>query len=262
MPEGASPHSRPLSFDRVAARYDATRYMPAGVADSLAAFVTQGLTAEDWVLDAGIGTGRVGLPLAARHPRVVGVDISSKMMARMCRPEIARPSLVLADVRALPFPDATFARILAVHLLHLVPEWEKVVHEFWRVLRPNGAFIFVVEDRSPTTVREFYLNRAHERGLLTPHTGARSRQVITFLEERGVSVSSYRPPKMEWEQEVSVAETIASLRERTYSLLWEVPEEAHRALIAETEQYAAVGFPEPEATETVTTQLQIYVASR
>jgi ubiquinone/menaquinone biosynthesis C-methylase UbiE len=168
----------------------------------------------------------------------------------------------MPTVRALPFADAAFARVLTVHLLHLIPDWERAVEEIWRVVRPGGAFVYVVEDRDPTRVREFYLNRAHEAGLLAPHPGARSRAVTEHLEARGIAVAARRPPEMSWTQAVPVAGTLDALRARAYSLLWAVPEDAHRELMAETERFARETFPAPDAAEEATTQLQVYAASR
>lgn len=74
-----------ISFDRAAEIYDATRALDGGVAGR----ITEALRAEieaanaDRVLEVGIGTGRMARPLLRAGLRIVGVDISAPMMARL-----------------------------------------------------------------------------------------------------------------------------------------------------------------------------------
>jgi SAM-dependent methyltransferase len=67
--------------ERIAEVYDDNRSMPQN-AEAAAAFLTD-LAGERRVLELGIGTGRIAIPLAARGVRVSGIDSSQKMVARM-----------------------------------------------------------------------------------------------------------------------------------------------------------------------------------
>ncbi len=59
------------------------------------------------VLELGIGTGRLALPLAERGLDVRGVDASPKMLARLrSKPGGERIPVVLADLAAVPVPPA------------------------------------------------------------------------------------------------------------------------------------------------------------
>ncbi|TDB97310.1 class I SAM-dependent methyltransferase [Actinomadura sp. 7K534] len=77
-----------------------------------------------------------------RRVRYVAADISPFMLDR-ARAEAARRDLSSvefhqADVRALPFADATFDRCLTYNGLHCFPDPEAAVAEMVRVLRPGG----------------------------------------------------------------------------------------------------------------------------
>ncbi|WP_240989529.1 class I SAM-dependent methyltransferase [Salipiger mangrovisoli] len=97
------------------------------------------------VLEVGVGTG-LSLPLLPRHMKVTGVDYSAEMLAqakrraaRMDLPHIE--ALLRMDARALDFEDASFDRIVAMHMISVVPEPEKVMREMVRVLKPGGQLV-------------------------------------------------------------------------------------------------------------------------
>lgn len=65
-------------FNQAATFYDQTRGFPPGEDQAIAAFLAQcaGLTHESRVLEIGIGTGRIALPLAAHTGPLYGVDLA------------------------------------------------------------------------------------------------------------------------------------------------------------------------------------------
>src|SRR5947209_2586119 len=77
--------SQSLSFDRVAARYDATRGYPPDVAHQIAEGLMRlgRLKPGASVLEIGIGTGRIALPLLLQGVNVSGVDIAPLMLERL-----------------------------------------------------------------------------------------------------------------------------------------------------------------------------------
>jgi ubiquinone/menaquinone biosynthesis C-methylase UbiE len=58
--------SNSINFDRAASYYDETRGFPAGVEEQVGAFIAQSvnLDANSRVLEVGVGTGRIALPLS------------------------------------------------------------------------------------------------------------------------------------------------------------------------------------------------------
>jgi SAM-dependent methyltransferase len=87
------------------------------------------------LLDLGCGVGHSFHLLAPRE--TVGVDIAPEALAGQER------ETHVADMRALPFPAASFASVLSVQSLEHVPDPERVVREVRRVLAPAGVAMFV-----------------------------------------------------------------------------------------------------------------------
>src|SRR5262245_3866481 len=152
-----------ISFDRVADRYDETRFYPPEVSGQIAeALIAHGhVPAGGSLLEVGIGTGRIALPLLARGINVTGVDISTLMVERLhekyaaVRGEQAerawgRLTIELVDMTALPFADASFDAAVGVHVFHLVPEWQQALDEVLRVVKSGGAFLLGQDVRDDT----------------------------------------------------------------------------------------------------------------
>ena len=96
------------------------------------------------VLDVGCGTGdflRVLAPIVSPGA-AVGVDLSEIMIAearQRTSENIDNLSFRVGSVLELPFPPASFDRILATQLLLHVPEPLKALSEIKRVLVPSGV---------------------------------------------------------------------------------------------------------------------------
>jgi SAM-dependent methyltransferase len=91
------------------------------------------------VLDVGAGTGHSAALLAPRES--VAVDVDPAALAGQDRPT------VVADMRALPFPDASFAAAVAIQSIEHVPDPERAVAEIARVVQPGGVAILVTPNR-------------------------------------------------------------------------------------------------------------------
>lgn len=90
-------------------------------------------------LDLGCGIGHSYELLAPRE--TVGVDIDPDALAGQER------ETRVADMRALPFGDASFASVLAVQSIEHVPDPERVLAEVSRVLEPAGVAVLVTPNR-------------------------------------------------------------------------------------------------------------------
>jgi len=140
-----------VNFDRGADVYDATRGFPDGVAEQVGEFIAQNanLSKTDRVLEIGIGTGRIALPLAPHVDFVAGADISIEMMKVLLnkrRNESVFP--LLADAHDLPYASDSFDAVLIVHVLHLVSDPVKILRDVQRVLKPGGQLLHCFNDRS------------------------------------------------------------------------------------------------------------------
>jgi demethylmenaquinone methyltransferase/2-methoxy-6-polyprenyl-1,4-benzoquinol methylase len=110
-------------------------------------------------LDLATGTGDIAFALAARGSRVIGLDLTLRMLqlARGKRAG-ARVSFVTGDMMALPFPEASFDLVTAGYGLRNVPSLEPAIGEIHRVLKPNGTLLSLDFNRPANgAVRTVYL---------------------------------------------------------------------------------------------------------
>lgn len=97
------------------------------------------------VLDVATGTGAVLIPaaeLVGAGGRVVGVDISSRMLSR-ARTETrevgyGNSEVLVADGERLPFPQASFDCVLCSFGIFLFSSLPNLISECHRVLRSSG----------------------------------------------------------------------------------------------------------------------------
>ena len=99
------------------------------------------------VADVGCGTGRLTPYLAAHGLTPRGVDLSPGMVevARRDHPGV---TFEVADLRALPFPDASLAGVVCWYsLIFLAPADRAVAFgELARVVRPGGHLVTAFKD--------------------------------------------------------------------------------------------------------------------
>lgn len=253
-----------ISFDRAAAFYDATRELPA----DLAAAVNAALLAEvrkagaDRVLEVGIGTGRIARPLMAAGVRVTGVDISSRMMARLraqLSPEHTPPDLLLGDATRLPFRDAAFPVALVVHVFHLVASAADAIAEIRRVLAPAGVLLHQTRRPDADTLRRwdehlaFWDDLANELGFERRHQ-VRGEALDALLQQRGATLDEVAVMPTEHTQ--PIAEELESFRTRRNSWSWDVPESVTNVCLPRYEAFLRSQFPEGVLTDRATCVIQ------
>ncbi len=95
-------------------------------------------------IDMGTGTGQFAVYLARLGFRVTGIDISEKMILK-AREHADRYHLHIdfqcRDAENLPFKDDAFDVIVSRNLLWTLPEPEKTLREWRRILKPSGTLI-------------------------------------------------------------------------------------------------------------------------
>lgn len=99
------------------------------------------------VLEVGVGTG-LSLPSYERHLEIVGIDLSPEMLDK-ARERVAEEHLDHVtglhemDAGDLKFDDGSFDTVVAMYVMTVVPEPEKVMSELARVCRPGGEVVLV-----------------------------------------------------------------------------------------------------------------------
>lgn len=106
------------------------------------------------VLDAGAGTGRVSLKLAAAGAEVTALDISPSMLEILKRKN-GNIETVEGDMENMPFEDETFDLVFSSLAMVHLKKIERFMDECYRVLKDNGKFILVnVHYRKPLILRD------------------------------------------------------------------------------------------------------------
>jgi SAM-dependent methyltransferase len=133
-----------IAFDRAAEYYDATRgFSPDGIRATTDALIEVFGAATESVLEVGVGTGQVAMPLHERGVAIVGIDLSRPMMQRLIEKAGGAPPfpLVEGDATRMPFSDHMFGDAFLRWVLHLIPDWRAAVRETVRVVQPGGSFL-------------------------------------------------------------------------------------------------------------------------
>lgn len=136
----------PSSYgDAIADRYDAMYPAPTGAnADTITAVLAD-LAGGGRILELGIGTGRLALPLAARGLEVVGIDSSPSMVAKMReKPGGVDIAVTIGDLRDVAVPGRFHLVFIAFNTLFALLTQDDQVACFRNVadrLVPGGRFL-------------------------------------------------------------------------------------------------------------------------
>lgn len=252
-----------VSFDPIAHLYDATRGYPDAAALQIAQAIEQAAhaTSQTAFLEVGIGTGRIAFPLASLGHTYTGVDISHKMLAELEKKlrlntwlEDERPwgvlpdentesasfvqrfvndekqsslRLVRSDMTQLPFRDAAFDAVIAVHVFHLVSDWQQAVREVLRVLRPGGMLLHCWDKNTKGDLQLIgnqWSAFLQEAGGDTRRPGATSTQeVYNWLRAQGFQSEVLAP--LFWKIDVTPRRAIENFTRRYMSGTWSIPDD-------------------------------------
>ena len=111
------------------------------------------LTPDDRLLDLACGTGDLAFAAAPYVSRVVGLDLTFRMVQLAARRRVAvrsaagprlappAPRFLTGDMLALPFPEASFDVVTTGYGLRNVPDLDRALLEIRRVLVPGGRLL-------------------------------------------------------------------------------------------------------------------------
>ena len=255
-----------IAFDKAADFYDETRGFPPGVADQVGALIRDAgkLTPQSRVIEVGVGTGRIALPLGAFVGAVAGIDLARPMLDRLIAKRKGERVLPIeGDATRLPFPDEAFDAALGVHIFHLIPAWQDALREVARVLKPGGALI----NGWNTTPHA-------EAGKNTDVLWEAWNSVVGSISRRNVGISreEYETflPDQGWQQvgeththsftrSTSSAQFIDCLERRVWSSMWRLEDEVvERGIAAVRAAMQAQGI-DPQSPREVTASFNVAV---
>jgi ubiquinone/menaquinone biosynthesis C-methylase UbiE len=233
-----------ISFDSMAAVYDETRSLDAKSLNGALDFIAARFPPSKYkkLFEPGIGTGRIGIPLAERGYRITGVDISENML-QVLREKLDRSPRALpvafqkADITALPFRDAVYDISVATHVFHLIRHWKLAMSETLRVLKPKAPLVlmFTGGGTEAPNIRERYIALSAACGYTVRHIGMNSKTDLPeYVATTGRHVEWVRD-RWQWRQRVRLDKALADIRNKSYSSSKHVPDEVHARVMEKIE---------------------------
>jgi SAM-dependent methyltransferase len=171
---------------------------------------------------------------------------------------------VRGDIQALPLADATFDAVLAVHVLHLVPDWRGALAEALRVLRPGGVFIMGRDWREPGScagrlrgkLREILITIRPD--LKPPAAGAAVPQALGKL---GASPEGEQVAAT-WFSQESPASVLAEMAARSDAETWVLDDETLAEALERLQVWAEETYSDLSAPETVERRFVLSIARK
>lgn len=103
------------------------------------------------LLDIGCGGGVLTEEFARMGCQAVGIDISPRSIA-VAQDHAAQSGLSIdyrtGEATSLPFEEGSFEAVSCCDMLEHVADWERVIAESARVLKPGGLFLFDTINRT------------------------------------------------------------------------------------------------------------------
>jgi len=139
----------------------------------------------DRILDVATGTGFTAFALASRAARVIGLDLTPRMLAEARRQARDREIMWIAgDAEALPFVEDAFDAVTVRRAPHHFPHLRQAIAEMARVVRPGGRVGIVdqvpPEDAAGRALME-RLEKLRDPSHVEALTAARWRTLVTEM---------------------------------------------------------------------------------
>lgn len=135
--------SESVRFDRAAEIYDRTRAISPEAMARTTKLLASEFDGRGRVLEVGVGTGLLALPLHEAGVPLAGLDLTEAMVRKLLEKTSGAPPfpLVLGDATRMPLADAAFGGAYLRWVLHLIPAWRGAIREIARAVRPKGLFL-------------------------------------------------------------------------------------------------------------------------
>jgi len=110
------------------------------------AFDMMNVKPNETILEVGVGTG-LSLSLYPKEAHVMGIDISQEMLDKAENKKryygLSNVSLYSMDASSMTFADNTFDKVIASHVITVVPDPLRTINEIKRVCKKDGE-IFIL----------------------------------------------------------------------------------------------------------------------
>lgn len=243
-----------LSFDDLATHFDGQRGLPVAALREWVAAVNLFADGRSLrIIEPGIGTGRITLPLAAAGHSVTGIDVSDAMLETCARKAEElnisdRVTLIHGDATSLSVPDDSFDVGVMASLLYLMPEWETLLDELARAIVPGGSVVHLIErtvsDDNLQLWDVSWRTRIEQTGYQHPMLRPSLEEVSTEFRRR------WPETRIEtlatWTFGQSVGEGRDRLGERLRPLYADIRDEDWNRVVRDFLHWSETTFPDPE----------------
>ncbi|MDO9334610.1 MAG: class I SAM-dependent methyltransferase [Dehalococcoidales bacterium] len=260
-----------LSFDEMAGQYDETRNYDEGCFSSALDYLVSRFPPDRFpsVLEPGIGTGRIAIPLAERGYQVTGVDVSKKMLAVLDRQikQMSQPlpiSFYQADVQVLPFLDESFSLAMVVHLFYFIRDWQRAVREIIRVVRKDSPLVMMHTGTGAEipSLNQRYKELCAEAGSPTQEVGVNSNTVVVdYLSSLGYR-AEWVKDRWQWSTRISLDRAVSFIESRSYSFTRFVPDNVHLSVVKKLAKELRQKFGSLEAEIEVPNQIYLVMIQK
>ena len=134
-----------IFWDKQAKRFDNSQKQFEPASKELIARTKEYLNANDNVLDFGCATGTKTLELADGIKHIHGLDFSAEMISEATNKKnkvnVTNVSFSQGTIFNNDLEKASFEKIIAYSIIHLLEDSEKVIQRIYELLKPGGLFI-------------------------------------------------------------------------------------------------------------------------
>lgn len=233
-----------IAFDAAPEYYDRSRAISDEAMTRTVELLASELGGRGRVLEVGVGTGLLALPLHQEGVHLVGMDLALPMLGKLAEKAggTAPFPLVQADATRTPFPDGAFGGAYLRWVLHLVPAWRTALEEIVRILRPGGRFLASLGAYDP--IRDAIQERfAMIAGIELAPAGldwGAYGELDEAMRELGAKTRALPPIEETWT--ATIADFLEGIEENRHSWTWRASEEARRLAVAELRPWAEQRF--------------------
>lgn len=139
------PSKTQIFWDKQAKKYDYSERQFEPVFKVIVEKTRRHLSLNDNVLDFGCATGSKTIKLAEGINHIQGIDISTEMIKEAVKKKDEENILNISFAQGTIFntnlEKASFDKIIAYGIIHLLEDSEKVTERIYELLKPGGLFI-------------------------------------------------------------------------------------------------------------------------
>jgi len=225
-------------YDRLSGVYDETREpLTKDEVDRLADILKRHEVQS--ILEVGVGTGRIAIPLQSKGFDVYGADLSNGMLQK-ARAKGLR-NLLLGDANMMPFPEKTFDGVVLAHVIHLLDDPSETFNRLAGLTRK--CIVAIVRkrdwgvpfpDRNRTRLWDLIREAAEKEGYHPPSGDWRQR-----FKREDEFITAFGPDELltigDSEVVTTLGERLTLLEKRPYGYPSDIPDDAFRRIMAKVQ---------------------------